>query len=218
MMEWFSMLAQLRYLLVAAALLFGPWPLPADGAGVRLNEILADPASDWDGDGIVQFRDDEWVEIMNTGADPVDASEYWLKDADDSAWRYCFSGSLEAGETRVVWGSEAVAWQRVTGQPLAGLSLNNAGDTVRLYRVTGMDTVLVDLFEYPGHVGVDNRSAGRLPNGTGPWILFDALEPYGGGQDPVGTGCLPTPGYLNDCTAADRSESWGKIKALFGTE
>ena len=44
------------------------------GAQVVINEILADPARDWDGDGDYNFRNDEWVEIVNAGDAAVSLS------------------------------------------------------------------------------------------------------------------------------------------------
>jgi hypothetical protein len=50
-------------------------------AQIQLNEILADPASDWDGDGTTNSRSDEWVEVVNVGTTTVDLSTYRLSDA-----------------------------------------------------------------------------------------------------------------------------------------
>jgi hypothetical protein len=44
------------------------------GDGLRLSEILAGPARDWDGDGVYDSRGDEWVEVVNHGAGPVELS------------------------------------------------------------------------------------------------------------------------------------------------
>jgi len=41
---------------------------------LRLSEILAGPARDWDGDGVFDARRDEWLELGNYGAAPVDLS------------------------------------------------------------------------------------------------------------------------------------------------
>jgi len=77
------------------------------GAQVVINEILADPARDWDGDGGYNFRNDEWIEIINLGDAAVDLSAYLLADGDDGpAFRYGFSGLLTPGEVLVVFGSD----------------------------------------------------------------------------------------------------------------
>src|SRR5690349_8359140 len=63
---------------------------------LELNEILAGPARDWDGDGVFDARADEWVEVANRTAAPIDLSAYRMSDA-DSTIRYGFTGILAPG-------------------------------------------------------------------------------------------------------------------------
>lgn len=192
---------------------------PAVGQ-VVINEILADPASDWDGDGAVDFRGDEWVEILNAGAQPVDLGTYGLRDAAGGGPRIVLDGILGPGEIVLVLGSQAVAWQEANGQSVAGLSLNNGGDEVVLLRlVPGSDppvTEDVDNVAYPDHAAEDDRACGWDTHRT-EWVLYDGLAPYGGDRDPVGTGCPPTPGARNLCNGQVPAESvsFGAAKALY---
>jgi hypothetical protein len=118
-------------------------------AQVCLNEILADPASDWDGDGEVNSKTDEWIEIINTGSSTIDLANLRLGDISGGyEWRYAFSGTLDAGEILVVYGSQVVQWQRDNGVSTYGLSLNNSGDTVYLYRLIPADTIVADSYGY----------------------------------------------------------------------
>ena len=72
---------RLAVTLVVTALTFlGGFPTLGHAA-LFINEIMADPASDWDGDGAYQYRDDEWVEIINTGPEAVDLAGHGLRDA-----------------------------------------------------------------------------------------------------------------------------------------
>src|SRR3954470_4470057 len=107
---------------IQAALLRDAAGAPAP-PGVRLSEILAGPARDWDGDGLYDSKSDEWVEIENAGATPVALEDYRLADADRTI-RYALSGNLQPGERKLVTGSAAVLWQRAQGLSTAGLSLN----------------------------------------------------------------------------------------------
>ena len=68
-------------------------------AQIRINEILADPASDWSGDASLSSKDDEWVEVINAGATVVDLSAYRLGDASGgtTTWRFGFAGTLAPG-------------------------------------------------------------------------------------------------------------------------
>ena len=181
---------------------------------LRLNELLAGPARDWDGSGTFSSRDDEWVEVRNPGLTPLDVSGYVLTDG-DSIPRYAFSGSLAAEERRVVYGRDAYAWERAHGFPAFGLSLANAGDAVLLWQVVGPDTLLVDAYTYRSHEAAADRAVGRL-NDSGEWALFDGLNPYAGTVPPFGTACSPSPGALNACSAsAAKSVTWGSLKAMY---
>ena len=187
---------------------------PAANAQVRLNEILAGPTRDWDGSGVFSSRDDEWIEIANTGALPADLTGFFVTDG-DTIPRYEFSGSLAPGATLLVTGKMSWDWERATGHPAFGLSLGNSGDSVMLWQVTGADTVLVDAYSYRSHEAAADRASGRAVD-TGEWQLFDSLSPYTGTLLPAGNRCAPTPGAPNVCTSTPaRARSWGEVKSLY---
>jgi len=183
-------------------------------AALLLSEILGDPARDWNGSGAVDARDDEWVEVLNTGPDPVDLAGYYLRDALGTDPHLRLSGTLAAGEARAFFGSDAAAWQTAQGLTVTGLSLNNAGDTVELHSgVPGAaGSQLVDVYIYGDHEAEDDRSSARLEDGS--WVLFDYYLPYTGSLTPGGSGCAPSPGVPNVCRAnvADERASWGALK------
>lgn len=183
---------------------------------VRLNEICPAPAHDWDNSGLFSARDDEWIELVNTALVPEDLSQYYVTDS-DSTVRWAGSGTLNPGEHRVVFGLDAVNWQRDHGRTIAGFSLANAGDAVRLWHAVGSDTMLVESYGYKPHEAGSDRSIGRLPDTTGEtWSLFDALSPYTGTLDPQGNGCAPTPGAANACDGTPAEPfTWGRIKAQY---
>ncbi len=183
-------------------------------AALVLSEILGDPARDWNGSGAVDSRDDEWVEVLNTGPEPVDLAAFYLRDALGTEPHLRLSGLLPAGEARAFHGSDAAAWQAAQGLTVTGLSLNNAGDTVELHRGVpgGTGSQLVDVYIYGDHEAEDDRSSARLPDGT--WTLFDYYLPYTGTLTPGGSGCAPSPGAVNVCdgNVADGRASWGALK------
>ena len=188
---------------------------------VFINEVLADPASDWDGDGAVDFKGDEWIEIQNNGPEAVDLSIYFLRDALGEEPDFRLSGILETGATAVFYGSDAVAWQTEMGMTTTGLSLNNGGDLIQLLRAyltsEGVPAFeLMFVISYDDHEADDDRSCGFNPDASD-WILFDALNPYGGTSEPIGTGCAPSPGALNLCggLVATEDRSFGQVKAIF---
>jgi hypothetical protein len=210
-----SRLAAVGWLLVPGLL-----GLAASGvhAALLINEVLSDPGVDWNGDGTIDFKSDEWVEIINTGSGVESLDGVFLRDGTGDAYHYGFTGQLAPGEVRVVYGADAVAWQEAQGLSTTGLSLNNSGDRVELWRDVADPRVLdaLDAVDVPSHGAARDRTLGREPGG-GVWILFDALNPYAGSSEPVGTGCAPTPELDNQCSpnVAATVSSWGAVKSRF---
>jgi hypothetical protein len=189
---------------------------PAGVAQIRLNEVLGDPATDWNGDGNVDSKLDEWVEVINTGTSSVDLSRFRVSDLSaGTAFRFALSGTLAPGEVKVYFGSDVVAWQAANGVAQLGLSLNNGGDTVFLYEVEGAEPTVGDSYAYVTAEVADDRSVGRMPNGTGNWVIFDGLNPYKGAQPPIPTGCAPSPGAKTQCPTPTQASTWGQVKSLY---
>jgi hypothetical protein len=183
-------------------------------AGLLLNEFLAGPARDWDGSGALSTRDDEWIEVWNDALAPLDLTGFFVTDG-DTLPRYGFAGVLGPHERLVVFGKDAVDWERGHGFPVFGLSLGNTGDRVMLWRASGSDTTLVDEYVYLSHEAAADRAVGRGVDG-GTWMLFDGLDPYAGSTPPLGTGCPPSPSSPNACAPTPALHaSWGKLKTLY---
>ncbi len=193
---------------------------PAPGTcGPLLNEVMADPAQDWDGNGTYSYRDDEWVEIFNPGPGPLSLDGCYLAD-DAGGLVYGFAGTLAEGEVKLVYGSDAVAWEVANGETATGLRLGNDGDTVQLVQQVDTLTVVLDSFTYNTYEAEDDRSSGRLPDGSATRALFDSLNPYSGTTEPLGTGLPPTPGAPNGGEVDPpptpiEARTWGYVKALF---
>ena len=180
-----------------------------------VNEIMAGPARDWDASGTFSSRDDEWIELLNTGTSPLDLGSFFLSDG-DSTPRLALTGTLGPGERRIAFGRESYDWERANGYPAFGFSLGNSGDAVMLWQANGADTVVVDTYVYRSHEAAADRAIGRAPDGTGAWTLFDSLNPYTGTLTPSGTGCVPSPATENVCgTTPVRASTWGRVKELY---
>ncbi len=187
---------------------------PACADGLRLNEIMAGPATDWDGSGSFSSRDDEWVEVVNTGSSPMSLAGFYLTDG-DSIPRYALGGTLAGGQVLVVYGRQSYDWERANGWPAFGLSLGNSGDRVMLWQQVGADSLVVDQYAFRSHEAAADRAVGRSVT-DGSWQLFDARNPYTGTLPPAGNGCQPTPGAVNTCTSTPtRTSSWGRLKSLY---
>jgi hypothetical protein len=194
---------------------------PAPGTcGPLLNEMMADPARDWDGDGAYSYRNDEWVEIVNPGPGALALDGYFLAD-ETGGFVYGFTGTLAAGAVQVVYGTQSVAWEAANGESATGLRLGNDGDTVQLLQRVGASTVVVDSYTYNTYEAEDDRSSGRTPDGSETWALFDGLNVYSGSVSPQGNGLSPTPGERNDGGSGDppptpsEEKTWGHVKALY---
>jgi len=190
-------------------------PACAQAAALRINEVMAGPARDWNGDGVFSSRDDEWVEIVNVGSATVDLAAFFVMDG-DSIPRCGLSGALAPGERRLVTGKEAYDWERANGFPAFGLSLGNSGDRVTLWQVAAPETVFVDGVTYAAHAGASDRALARAPDGGDGWALFDKLNPYTGALQPQGNRCDPTPALPNQCDITpSRAVTWGAIKTIY---
>ena len=201
---------------VLSLLIFCTWTTGAQ-AQLKISEVLSAPGSDWDADGIVDSKLDEWVEVTNTGTEAVDLTDVFLRDGTGTAWHYGFSGTLAPGAIELVTGSASFQWQEANAAGTSGLSLNNSGDLVELWRApdAGVATLL-DTATVPGHAATTDRAYAWLV-GQSVWILHDGLNPYGGNLVPTGTGCEPSPGQANLCTAGVPVEqfSFGRVKAVW---
>jgi len=196
------------------------WLAPQARSEVLINEILGDPSSDWDGDGAFNYRDDEWIEVINTGPAAENLEDYWLRDTTGDDLHLQLSGSLEAGQVAVFYGSEASAWQREQGNTVVGLSINNAGDTLELLQTVsgpgGASLEVVHSVTVTDHEADDDRSGGTDPD-TGEWVLYDALNPYNGAAVPQGNDCEPTPGMPNSCAPLVPTDTttWDAVKSQY---
>jgi len=136
--------------------LFVEGPLPA--AGLRLNELMVAPRSDWNHDG-QSNTDDEWIEVVNSGVRPVNLLGWRLTDSAPTAaqattWRKRTSEWLAPGQYTLFFRSET------------HISLNDTGDWIRLLDPQGH---AVDEFHYNRSPGPD-RTWARTLNGAGVWV------------------------------------------------
>lgn len=189
-------------------------------AEVVISEVLADPHRDWDGDGIVSYKADEWVEVLNNGNETVNLNVYWLRDESAYDPDVRLWGILEPGEVAVFYGSEVEAWQEENGLYGVGFALNNDGDQVFLLHEypgqTWDEFEIVDSVVIQNHVADNDRTGGLSSDGT-QWILYDYFMPYSGTTLPSGTSCMPSPGVRNQCPTSvpNTGATLDGIKAMY---
>ena len=132
----------------AASFLFRPGQASCEtgssenASTIVITEILADPprgiAGDANGDGLRDASDDEFVEIVNTGTEPVCLTGWTLGDTRDPE-RHVFplGSELAPGAAFVVFGGGAPTGtfgrsETLTAQFAGRLSLTNDGDVLTL--------------------------------------------------------------------------------------
>jgi len=192
---------------------------PAPGAAqLRISEVLSAPTEDYDLDGEVDSKSDEFVEVHNPSAETVVLQNWYLRDGTGDAYHYGFAGSIPPGGTLVVTGTMSQVWQAENEAGTSGLSLNNTGDVVELWFDDPESTpVLLDTVTVPPHAAQAGRSL-ALDFVDDTYVLHDALAPYGGASFPGSTGCAPNPGIPGTCTGGVPTEAraWGALKADYG--
>ncbi len=127
-----SLLLLLSFLVVVAT------PAAAVNTTIKINEVESNGGTPGD-----------WVELVNTGTDPVDVSGWVVKDSDDT-----HSFVIPAATTMAGGGFLALDVEVAYGL--------GAADSARLFEADG--TTLVDSYSWTAHAGT---TYGRCPDGTG---------------------------------------------------
>ncbi|MEA3337557.1 MAG: lamin tail domain-containing protein, partial [Chloroflexota bacterium] len=146
---------------------------------LTLNEFMPNPDSDWNDDGTADEQD-EYIELFNGSALPLDVSGWQLDDR------------AEGGSSPYVL--PAGSWIPARGFLLAfrsesNLALNNSGgDSVRLLRPDGL---LVEEFPYTN--GRDDEAYSKTVDGGGEWVRTYPPSPGSSNQPPPTATPTATP-------------------------
>jgi hypothetical protein len=173
---------------------------------IVINEILASPLGDANGDGTVDAYQDEFIELYNAGGTAVDLSGWTLSDDDAPGGEFVFpeGTTLPAlGFLTLFGGGSPTGFSGpvFVDDGRIGNGLSNSGDAVALRR----SGELVDQRTY-GPEGNFGESMIRLPDGYGDWTR-PSLEGFDWDFSPQAS---------NGETASwTTGKSWGAIKRLF---
>lgn len=178
-------------------------------ASVIISEFLADPSNvalngDANGDGNNSTSQDEFVELINKGSNPVNISGWKLLDAIKVRHVFPNNTIIADGEYFVVFGGGSIALPGISGQTASrgGLGLNNSGDMISLYNALDQ---LVDEVTY-GSEGGDNQSLVRWPQEPGsPFVQHSGVS---------SSGALFSPGTA--VNGQKRSAAVPEVSSLFG--
>jgi predicted extracellular nuclease len=137
---------------------------PASDGRVVINEVLPAPAADHNVDGVVN-GDDEFIELYNSGSQPISLAGWQLSDNTgdaDPTQRFTFDQGrlLNGGEWLLIWRKESYINQNVEN------------DSIRLINSMGEEVDRIDWGASPDN----GESISRIPDGEG-WVAGTLVTP-----------------------------------------
>ncbi len=187
------------------------------GWALVINEIHADPATeiagDANGDGVRDATEDEFVELYNDGAAPLDMSGWTLHDGYGIRHTFPAGTVIPAGCGIVVFGGGTPTGEfgKCTVQIASTgmLGLNNTGDSVTIN--DGSSDVASVAY---GTEGGDNQSVTRDPDITGPEPLIKHSVATGSGGALFSPGTRINGTVFGGCCVPSsvRNTSWTRLK------
>ena len=138
-----------RFIWCAGLLVLGAigWEPRSAEAVILINEVLADPSAlfgDANGDGVISTTQDEFVELVNTGSNPVSLASWTLSDLTGIRHTFSLASSIPSFGFFVVFGGGSPSGFPDVAVASAGtLGLNNTGDTITLRDATSS---IIDIF------------------------------------------------------------------------
>jgi len=216
-----------------------PGPLPVDGALV-MNELLYDPATasecttadrpracgDANHDGTRRAGEDEFIELVNTGASPIAVGGYTLEDETSTRFTFPDETFIAPSTAAVVFGGGAP--DAIPGAVFTAggtLGLNNSGDALTLRDRAGH---VVAALRYSGS-SAEGESVTRSPGIDGPFVRHSTAAPDAALHSPGRTldgGALPVEltafnavrdgrdGVLRWATASETNNSGFSVQQL----
>lgn len=126
----------------------------------------------------VNSSPDDWVEVMNTGSQVLDISEWEIRDnSDDHRWQFPTGTTVQPGGLLLVKAnSQGLVFDDAADAYINGIFDEaigiGSGDSIRLYN---KEKQLVDSHSWTEHANVngdESASWGRYPDGTGSFVLM----------------------------------------------
>ena len=173
-----------------------------------INEILADPSGDANGDGTLNAAQDEFIEFVNVSGAALDISGWTLSDA--LQVRHTFpAGTMITNLCAVIvfgGGSPAGVFGNATVQTASSsqLSLNNTNEAITLKN----GATVIATYTY-GAEGGNDQSLTRNPDITGALPLVQHTTATGA------AGRLHSPGVKVDGTSFSGCSSSSIVKEIF---
>lgn len=138
----------------------GPTPLPP----VTINEWMADNTSDSGFPDPADGQYEDWFELHNSGATPVNLGGFYLTDTTTNVNQFQIPAgtAIPAGGWLLIWADNEAVQNGITpGQLHTNFRLSASGEQIALYTPDG---TLVDLINFGAQT--TNQSQGRYPDST----------------------------------------------------
>jgi lamin tail-like protein/IPT/TIG domain-containing protein len=161
-----------------------------------INEYFADPANgpagDANGDGTRDAAQDEFVEIVNTGPEPLAIGGFTISDASQVRFTVPAGKIIPPREAAVIFGggTPTGAFGNCTANGLVfavgggGLSLNNGGDTITVKDGAAVEVASLAFGSTEGNA---DQSITRSPDLTGSFAVHSSAPGSGGALFSPGT-------------------------------
>lgn len=144
-------------------MIFKVEPVVASITSIVINEFMASNT------GIIkdEFGDnDDWIELYNTTNQSINMSGFFISDKTDNPTKFKLADgiSIPAGGYLIVWADENGS----QGPLHANFKLSAEGESIVLSDNNG---TILDIVNFGPQI--TNKSAARIPNGTGPFVIGD---------------------------------------------
>lgn len=171
---------------------------------VRINEAIATNVS-INTDNFGEYND--WIELWNGEAVPVDLSGWHLSDAPSSPTLYQFPAgtTIPAGGCLLVWADNQPEQQDASNLH-APFGLSSGGETLTLWHNNASGKVLVDSLTFPALV--PDTSFGRFADASDNLMVFETVTPCAANDDTPGGGGDPDPPprlFVNEYMASNQT-------------
>src|SRR5687768_1732323 len=191
-------------LITAALLSFGAI-VGTTAQSIHINEVLADNETNVFTDGSIS----DWVELYNSSAQPINLAGYSLTDAPATPRKWVFPAdiSIPANGYLVVLLDSSRPASTTAGSVLnTGFNLKSEGDDMELY-APGALPVLADSVRFGPQAA--NYSIGRVPSGTGAFVLTRPTPGSANVAQPLGSQATLR---INEWMASPRSgDDWFEV-------
>lgn len=179
-----------------------------------INEYVADPpagsAGDANGDGTRDSTQDEFIELVNPGAAPLNIGMFTISDSTTTRFTFPAGKVIPPGEAAVVFGGGAPvgAFGNAAANGLvftaggSGLSLNNGGDTIIINDNLGEP---VTSLTFGAPEGGAHQAITRSPDVTGGFVVHSTATGSGGRLFSPGTRVNGSPFTTTDPVVASIS-------------